>query len=183
MNFRISAWTPPLAAWMIVCVGCSDQEAHRDAAKIANDIAAQVKPVETERFEVVAQKPIFSALLGSEDGSQHVATLQETAADALARIGNDAVPALIAALEDKDPEVRSFACRSLSVMGDRAAPAVGALTARLSDPDENVRRAAARALGQIGPAAKSAIPALIELLRNKHAPAHTPHHAAPTTRP
>ena len=90
--------------------------------------------------------------------------LKETAADALSRIGAEAVPALIAALRDPDAPVRLQAARALSRIGPEAAPAVPALTAALSDHDVLVRRNAARALGQIGPAAKHAVPELIRAL-------------------
>jgi HEAT repeat protein len=86
--------------------------------------------------------------------------LQETAADALARIGPASIPALLRALGDKDPQVRVRAAQAFSRMGPEASPAVPLLTKALSDPDRGVRRGAAHALGQIGPAAESAIPAL-----------------------
>ncbi len=93
--------------------------------------------------------------------------LKETAADALARIGGDAVTQLIGALHDPEPQVRLQAVRALARIGPDAAPAVAALTERLTDSDLLVRQNAARALGQIGPAAKSAIPQLIQALQTE----------------
>lgn len=92
-------------------------------------------------------------------------TVQQTAADALARIGGSAVPALIATLHDPEPHARAQAAQALARMGPAAKPAVPALIEALSDPDDSVRQSAARALGQIGPDAEDAVPALIELLR------------------
>lgn len=86
--------------------------------------------------------------------------LPETAADALARIGPAAVPALMQALDSKEPYVRERAAQAFARMGPEASAAVPALTRALRDGDPDVRRAAARALGQIGPAAETAIPAL-----------------------
>jgi HEAT repeat protein len=92
--------------------------------------------------------------------------VRETAADALARIGDAAVPALIDTLHDPDQEVRAQAALALARMGDRAAPAVDDLVNALNDPNEDVRRGAARALGQIGPEAQEAVPALIKAIKD-----------------
>ncbi len=100
--------------------------------------------------------------------------LLETAVDALARIGADAVAPLIETLADRDPQVRANAARALSLMGAQAEPAVPALIDALEDEDEQVRANAARALGQIGPAARQAIPALIESLRKEAYRANSP---------
>jgi HEAT repeat protein len=98
--------------------------------------------------------------------------VRETAADALARIGDAAVPALIDTLHDSDQEVRAQAALALARMGDKAAPAVDALVHALDDPNEEVRRGAARALGQIGSEAQEAIPALINAIKD---PRNKPH--------
>jgi HEAT repeat protein len=92
-------------------------------------------------------------------------TVRETAVDALARIGEDAVAPLVQTLSDPDPEARASAARALSRMGPTAEPAVPALIVALKDEDRDVRQSAARALGQIGPGAHAAIPALIEAMR------------------
>ena len=99
--------------------------------------------------------------------------VRETAADALARIGDAAVPALIDTLHDPDQGVRAQAAMALARMGDKAAPAVDALVQALDDPNEEVRRGAARALGQIGSDAQEAIPALIKAIKD---PRNKPHH-------
>ncbi len=92
-------------------------------------------------------------------------TVRETAADALARIGEAAIPDLVAALGDRDEDVRAEAARALAKMGPAAKAAVPALIVALGDRHEAVRRNAARALGQIGPAAEPAIPALIRAMK------------------
>lgn len=98
-------------------------------------------------------------------------TAQDTAMDALARIGRDAVPALVEALGDRNVQVRRQAALALGRIGPDAEQAVPALSAALGDGDEQVRRNAARALGQIGPAAKEAIGPLMQLLRQPPVPA------------
>ncbi|MEJ5343928.1 MAG: HEAT repeat domain-containing protein [Chloroflexus sp.] len=116
--------------------------------------------------------------------------LRERVAEALAKLGIPAVPALVQALGDGDADVREAAAAALGRIGDAAAvpalvpvlrdgyadvreaaaaalgqigaPAVPALVQALGDGDANVRRAAAAALGQIGDAA--AVPALVRAL-------------------
>lgn len=92
--------------------------------------------------------------------------VRETAADALARIGDAAVPALIETLADPEDDVRAQAARALARMGAKAEPAVPALIAALNDANRDVRQGAARALGQIGSAAEEAVPALIEAIKD-----------------
>jgi HEAT repeat protein len=92
--------------------------------------------------------------------------VRETAADALARIGDPAVPALIDTLHDPDQSIRAHAAQALARMGPKAAPAVPELILALDDPDREVRQGAARALGQIGPDAEEAVPALIKALKD-----------------
>ena len=59
-----------------------------------------------------------------------------------------ALPVLLEALEDKSPEVRAEACRSLEDLADAAS--IPHLEARLDDVDEEVRLAAAEALVAVG---------------------------------
>ncbi len=100
----------------------------------------------------------------------------------LGRLDTDAMPALIAALCDRDAQMRQNAAIALDflAMGLWDSPrarsnirlrvdirsAIPALTKALGDPDENVRGHAAAALAEVGPDAKMAIPALIELLHD-----------------
>lgn len=105
--------------------------------------------------------------------------VRETAADALARIGDAAVPSLVETLEDPDREVRAQAARALARMGPRAEPAIPALIAALNDSDKEVRMGAARALGQIGPAAAEAVPDLIQALKDpRNKPVEEPRETA-----
>jgi HEAT repeat protein len=68
------------------------------------------------------------------------------------------IPALVAALGDRDVEVRRYAARSLTKFGPAATPA---LLKALDDPSGQTRRYAVRALGEIrDPASAAALLAL-----------------------
>ncbi len=76
------------------------------------------------------------------------------------------VPVLVAALDDRDPEVRAAAVWAL---GAAAEPAVPGLAEALRDEQEAVRTAAAGALGALGPRARSAAPVLFAALDDPRA--------------
>jgi HEAT repeat protein len=75
------------------------------------------------------------------------------------------VPALLAALTDKDKGVRRRAASLLGNLGAESRSAAPALLDLLhNDPDATVRQFAARALGLLGAAGADAVPALIAAL-------------------
>jgi HEAT repeat protein len=81
---------------------------------------------------------------------------------------NQAIPALIQALADKDRMVRFYAALAFKEMGSDAATAVPELARVVADPGVGaetnqffyLRAAAALALGKIGPASSNALPML-----------------------
>lgn len=95
-------------------------------------------------------------------------TEQEAAADALGRIGAQAIPYLQQALRSPDSEMKKQAAEVLARMGSDAKPAVNDLIVLLDDPDLEVRKVAVRTLGRIGPDAAAAIPALMRTLVEEH---------------
>ena len=77
---------------------------------------------------------------------------------ALARLGEIAVPALVAALDDPDADVRAHAADTLGHLGSPDAdPAAARLAALASDADPQVALAAVSALGELGEVADAAL--------------------------
>ncbi|MBI1861471.1 MAG: HEAT repeat domain-containing protein [Deltaproteobacteria bacterium] len=88
-------------------------------------------------------------------------------ADILGNFGVRVVAALIAALNDLDPNVRLGAAHALGKIGEKAEPSVFTLTRLIkADSTPLVRASAAAALGKFGNAATSAVPALVLLLKD-----------------
>jgi HEAT repeats len=71
-----------------------------------------------------------------------------------------ALPALIAALQDREPNVRGWSAQAIGEIGPDAESAVPELITLLSNQDEGSRNSACIALRGIGPAAKTALPVL-----------------------
>jgi HEAT repeat protein len=89
--------------------------------------------------------------------------IKKAALAALKNMGRDAVPALNAALEDPETDIRWRAADALANIGPEAAEAVSALASKLDDPDHHVRSSAANALVKIGP---HSVPALVAAVRH-----------------
>ena len=154
---------------LVLAAGCSKGE------ESEKELAGQLKTLPQKhltafRPEEKAPQLSFRPMVPVAEPYIQVWTVKETASDALGRIGEAAVPALIDALAHPDPEVREQAARALALIGPKATAAVPELIKLLDDEAEPVRRQAARALGQVGPAAKIAIPALIKQLERREPP-------------
>jgi len=87
--------------------------------------------------------------------------------DVFERCTYTAVPVLIAALKDKNPDIRWSAVNALGSIGAEANDAVPALIAALKDEDSDIRRSVVNALESIGAEAKAVVPALIAALKDK----------------
>jgi HEAT repeat protein len=84
----------------------------------------------------------------------------------LVQCGPAGVAALTGALKDADEVVRGESARALGGMGTDAAAAVPALIETLKDPDRSVRREAVHALGRIGGDTQTSVPAIVALLKD-----------------
>jgi HEAT repeat protein len=104
--------------------------------------------------------PAVAALL--KDGDQ---ATRQAAIEALALIGEPALPALADGLRSKHEDVRKAALAALAKSsGSGAEEAVPALIEALKSEDPAIRESAILILGKLGPAAKGAVPALGNLL-------------------
>jgi|GEM_PF-6955467 len=121
-------------------------------------------PVELRVAEIVKATATGPALPDRREWG-----VRDSVAEAIARMGQPAVPYLQAALNDPDPEMRRYAIQGLSRIGPNAVAATPQLTAIVTNQQESpeVRKAAALAIIQIGPPAANAIPALMEVLRRE----------------
>lgn len=167
----------------IVGCGTSKQSPERaQAPEVAGPKVTRPYDVRRGRRQAAAEPPPFPVQLATSTeriaeqttpprtGEPAIKPFQEwdmpeTAAQALGRIGEAAVPQLTLALSDPNPLVRKRAADVLARIGPDAKDAVPALIRSLGDRDEKVRKAATRALGEIGPGAAEAVPRLIEALR------------------
>jgi HEAT repeat protein len=68
-------------------------------------------------------------------------------------VGKRTLPALVKALEDREPKVRAQAAHTLGLIGHAAKPAAPALAQALTDEDAAVREAAVRSLKRVDPGA------------------------------
>ncbi|MET0554984.1 MAG: HEAT repeat domain-containing protein [Vicinamibacteria bacterium] len=82
------------------------------------------------------------------------------------RLGEPAVPGLVAMLNSGDARLRKVAATTLWGLGAKGRVAVPDLAAMLETPETELRLAAAMALDNMGPAAVDAVPALIKALRD-----------------
>jgi HEAT repeat protein len=94
-------------------------------------------------------KAAFPALAKSSALRDPDTEARRMVVEALSWMGIDALPALIAALEDADPAVRRAAARALGNLGLQAQSSRAALEKAASDPQEDVRAAAGKALRRI----------------------------------
>jgi HEAT repeat protein len=86
------------------------------------------------------------------------------AAEALAKMGSTSIPALVTALRDEDPYVRAGAARAFLYMGPTGKEAVPVLIQTLHDDQTFVRKMARGALGHMG---EGAAPSLAKALQTK----------------
>jgi HEAT repeat protein len=112
--------------------------------------------------------PVLAGLVARADAPQ----ARLVALELVARIGpgaEEAVPALIEALEDDDPALRGFVATTLGRIGEGARPALLALDQHLHDRDAGVRVMSALAIWGIAGDARTAKDLLLRALRSENA--------------
>lgn len=112
------------------------------------DQSWRVRKVASERIAQLTDAAQAAARLVEVLGDRDATGARNAAAEALGRIGEPAIPALLALLEHDGADQRKFAAEILGGIGSRAAER--ALIAALEDVDPNVQVAAAEALGRVG---------------------------------
>jgi HEAT repeat protein len=112
-------------------------------------------------FEKIGGKETFlSWRIALKSGDKGIRIL---AAEELQKLGEQAkiaIPGLILALNDHEPEVRTKAGAALVAMGRAAVPA---LIQALENKDKDLQIEAARLLGEIGPEAQAAVKPLMDI--------------------
>lgn len=119
-------------------------------------------PEEAVRLE--GARALWGLPPNGEDARQLAASLangdlyvRAFAQEALARLGREAVPAVVPLLAHEEVGVRRRGAKVLARIGPDASSAIEALAHRLEDSDPGVRRLARAALRQIGPAGDSVL--------------------------
>jgi HEAT repeat protein len=146
-------------------------------AKPARDLlTAELKaPVPTARLKAVALlremgvvgRELTPTVLESVQDPDGV--VNSYAASLLNQMGEDAVPAVVAALPKASPAKRQTLVSFLQLLGPKSAPAVAALRELLKDRDAHLRLAAVRALWPGGATGNDVLGELQNLLKSRDA--------------
>jgi HEAT repeat protein len=91
-----------------------------------------------------------------------------SASQALGRMGGAtrAIPQLITLLKHSNPEVRTYAVKTLGYIGNSAKGTVPQILTLFKDPNSDVRYSAVKALGDMGKLTISELPKLFPLLQD-----------------
>jgi len=138
------------------------RRAHRQWVQETKDLGLIPEPEIMEREKKFGNR---YAILRQPDGDALNARLGEIAS--LASEGPQALPKLIAAMNDEDAAIRYWGATGIGNIGRRASRAEDKMIAALKDTSVSVRVAAARALCRMDKPDK-ALPVLVETLRGPH---------------
>ena len=144
---KIGAAAKPAGPALVATVADADEAVRRAAVHALMQIRPGPK----------VTLPLLAKALRDEDPTVRLRVL-----NALANIGDEAVPLLVAALEDKETEY--WACIVVSEIGPEAEEAVPALVKLLDSPKPEMQREAMIALAKIGAASAPAVPKLVKAL-------------------
>ena len=138
------------------------QKVHRQWIRETKDLGLIPEPELIEREKRYGDR---YAILRQGGGDELSNRLGEIAA--LASAGKEAMPKLIAAMDDEDAAIRYWAASGIGNVGTGATRAESRMVAALKDVSVSVRVAAARALCMMGKP-KQALPVLIDTLRSEY---------------
>ncbi|MEK6693285.1 MAG: HEAT repeat domain-containing protein [Nitrospirota bacterium] len=128
--------------------------------KALGDNDWRVRKTSVESFLKIGGRKVIESLISSL-GIQDNAGARNSAIEALAKIGKEAVPSLINNFKGAHHDVRKFIIDILGEIGDIMSTPL--LIVALSDTDDNVRASAVEYLGKMGD--ERAIAPLLEILR------------------
>jgi len=153
-------------------------DALRELQKLGRDGAAALSAVmalfQEDELDVTVRCEAALALasIGAEDATVSAALVQAldnehediqcAAEEAVNRVGQPAVPALLKAIRSPMSSMRIKAAQSLAKIKPPSKETIASLIAAMDDEDTDVQRAAIRALGAHGEHAKAAMPRLVE---------------------
>jgi hypothetical protein len=144
----------------------SDTKVAKPAEPRTEKPAEQAKPAGDATYKGKSAAEWSVQLRDKDGGKRAEATV---ALRALGPKAKDAVPDLIRALKDKEPDVRAGAALALGKIGD--SEAVSEIAALLQDKMGNVKIDAARALALFKTDAAPALPQLLKVLKQDKEPA------------
>ena len=137
------------------------REVHLQWVRQTKDLGLMPEPELVEREKKYGSRYAILRQAGGDDLNSRLGKIA-----ALASEGKEALPELIAAMDDEDVAIRYWGATGIGNIGTDATVAEGKMTAALEDKSVSVRVAAARALCMMEKPRK-ALPVLIEALRGK----------------
>ncbi|MEO2049316.1 MAG: HEAT repeat domain-containing protein [Pirellulales bacterium] len=111
-------------------------------------------------------KPAVRSILAQLSEKEHSKFILRRFVSELTIVGLEALPLLMEALNDGEPQVRSAVALALGTMGPSATSTVPKLIESLADDDGLVRASAAEAIGRFGQIAHEATPVLANALND-----------------
>jgi len=138
------------------------REAHRQWVRDTRDLGLLPEPEIMEREKRCGNRYAILRQAGGEDLNNRVGRIA-----ALASAGKEALPELIAAMDDEDAAIRYWGATGVGNLAADARAAESKMATALRDVSVSVRVAAARALCMMGKPAQ-ALPVLIETLGSEY---------------
>ncbi len=172
---RVSLFFMSANLFIATCSGDELSQALKDLK--SEQSVVRFNAARTLRQLVPKDDDSISALIGAlndggapfEDAIQFFGPrVGDVASQALVRIGERAVPALITALSNDDRWTRNMAAKTLAEIGPKANNAFSQLQMMVNDPEELVRWNAIAALAKVNPNAAETVDILTTIFRDSN---------------